>query len=93
MVTAISFAVTAKMGNTMRAVDHCEAMVSHGIEINCHIVGYHLQCFRRVGKTSEVIVHFQKFKDSGVHLDGAVYNIAMDACCKLGNMWMRQLNY
>ena len=29
-----------KMGNTMRAVDHCESMVSHGIEINCHIVGY-----------------------------------------------------
>jgi pentatricopeptide repeat protein len=29
-----------KMGNAMRAVDHCEAMVSHGIEINCHIVFY-----------------------------------------------------
>ena len=31
-------------------------------------------------------MHFQKFKDSGVHLDGAVYNIAMDAYCKLENM-------
>jgi pentatricopeptide repeat protein len=31
-------------------------------------------------------VHFKKFKDSGVHLDGAVNNIAMDVYCKHGNM-------
>ncbi|KAF8725378.1 hypothetical protein HU200_019895 [Digitaria exilis] len=28
----------------------------------------------------------RKFRDSGMHLDKVVYNIAMDAYCKLGNM-------
>nr|CAB3463342.1 unnamed protein product [Digitaria exilis] len=26
-------------------------------------------CLRKLGKTSEVIVHFKKFRDSGMHLD------------------------
>ncbi|KAF0896206.1 hypothetical protein E2562_019692 [Oryza meyeriana var. granulata] len=36
--------------------------------------------------TSEVIAHFLKFKDSGLHPDKVLYNIAMDAYCKHGNM-------
>jgi pentatricopeptide repeat protein len=74
------------MGNALKAVDQCEAMESHGNKINCHIVGYLLQCLRKLGKTSEVTVHFKKFRDSGIRLDKVVYNIAMDGYCKLGNM-------
>jgi pentatricopeptide repeat protein len=61
-------------------------MVSHGLKTDCRIVSYLLQCFTKVGMTFHVTEHFQKFRDSGVHLDGALYNFAMNAYCKLGNM-------
>ncbi|CAL5031121.1 unnamed protein product [Urochloa decumbens] len=43
-------------------------------------------CLRKLGMTSEIIVYFQKFRDLGLHFDGLLYNIGMDAYCKLGNM-------
>ena len=75
-----------KQGNILKVLDHYQAMVSHGLETNCHIVSYLLQCFTKGGMASHVAEHFQKFRDSGLHLDGVLYNIAMDAYCKLGNM-------
>ena len=76
----------------MKAVAQFEAMVSHGIEINCYIVSYLLQCSRKLGKTSEVIVHLRTLRIQGSIVMGLYITLLWMLIASLG-IWTRQLNY
>ncbi|CAD6234755.1 unnamed protein product [Miscanthus lutarioriparius] len=80
--------IKTRHGSTPDLYGYSYLIHSHCKMGNLETAWYHIEdmCLRKLGMISEVIVHFQKFRDLGLHLDGVLYNIAMDAYCKLGNM-------
>uniref|UniRef100_A0A0E0GAE3 Pentacotripeptide-repeat region of PRORP domain-containing protein n=1 Tax=Oryza nivara TaxID=4536 RepID=A0A0E0GAE3_ORYNI len=65
-----------KMGNLIKAVDHYEAMVSHGIETNCHING----------DMDKAHLWFHDMVQRGLSIDVIVYTILMNGYCKAGRL-------
>ncbi|KAG2410079.1 hypothetical protein LR48_Vigan01g069100 [Vigna angularis] len=76
-----------KGNNPSKALVLHDKMISRSVKTNCFIVSYILNCLEKTGKTLEVVVdQFKKLKESGMFLDGVVYNIVFDALFKLGKV-------